>query len=753
VGKSVSRAASFVAMVFKKDKELNQMINIKLKLSKKVIISLIIVGCFTLAGTYLLLRTNQPTNDDYYFIGVAGTFEDKSTNQKNDMLQGLELAAARVNQSGGIDGKKIKLVVQNDKNDPSIAMKVASNFSQDKRILLVLGHYHSTPSLVGADIYQKNAIPVITASATYDPITHDNEWYFRTIPNNSYYAEFMGTYLGLNLRKWPVVIISGEDDFHQAITNVFKKTIQKYGINVIEQFYYNKGERDVSPQLIKISNTIKRINKKSIIFISASTQELIELVRLLKSSPKKYPFKIFGTDSAATSQFINGLSTFPREHNQPGFYSDGLVTISASIPGTGNHQSFQFYQEFYEAYHRVPSWAAASYYDTLMLSTQAIKRAEVTGITGIREKRRKIQNTLNEFYDHKHAFNGVTGQIYFNDNGDAKRPLIVAHYQDNLLIPEYVQYQRKFNQNLDKNAIDQSLNNDIFIIDNNLLNKKKLVFANIQILSIKPYKENNQIFSTVDFYLKFRFSGIFEDNNICFVNVKEPVSIGKPVMESKEKGVIQRLYRIKADFKHKFDDQSFPLDHHKISIRFHHKSMTADYLTYVPSLTLKDVSLLDGWTVASHHFSIRRVEDENIPKLKVIKDNLYYSQVNTDIILTKSMNGVRFIVPFFVIIILLYGVFFISIDRISTILYIVCTAIIINTYYYYKMISLVNHSYLIKAEMVCLLIYALSLLVFILNACVSMFHVKKQVYKERMIRNIGIIVFPVLIVIFLMIVF
>jgi len=723
-----------------------------MKLSKKLIISLIIAGCFILAGTYLLIETNQPTSDDYYFIGVAGTFEDQATNQKNDMLQGLELAAARVNQSGGIDGKMIQLVIQNDKKDPSIAMKVASNFSQDKRILMVLGHYHSTPSLVGADIYQKNAIPVITASATYDPITHDNEWYFRTIPNNSYYAEFMGTYLGLNLRQWPVVIISGEDDFHQAITHVFIKTIQKYGINVIDQFYYNEDDRDVSPQLIKISNMIKRINKKSIIFISASTKELIEVVRLLKSSPKKYPFKIFGTDSAATSQFINGLSTFPREQNKPGFYSDGIFSLSASIPGTGNHQSFQFYQEFYEAYHRVPSWVAASYYDTLMLSTQAIKRAEITNISGIREKRRRIRNTLNEFYDHKHAFNGVTGNIFFDDNGDAKRPLIPAYYQNNLLVPEYVQYQRKFDQNLDHKAIDQSLNNDIFVIDNTVLNKKKLVFSNIQILSIKPYKENNQLFSTVDFYLKFQFSEAFEDNNICFVNAKKPVFIGKPVMESKEKGVTQRLYRIKADFKHTLENQSFLRDHHEISIQFHHKSKTADYLTYVPSLTLKDVTLLEDWTIASHHFSIRRVENENIPKLKVIKDNLYYSEVNTGIILSKKMNGIRLIVPFFVIIILLYGVFFISIDRMSTILYTVCTAIIINTYYYYKIIPLINHSHLIKAEKVCLFIYALSILVFILNACVSMFHVKKQVHKERMIRNIGIIVFPVLIVIFLMIV-
>jgi branched-chain amino acid transport system substrate-binding protein len=725
--------------------------HLKMKFSKKVIISLVIIGCFILTGTYLYVgRNNATQNDDACYIGVAGTFDTQAKKHQNDMLQGLELAAARINQAGGIDGKTIKLVVQNDKNDPSVAMKVASNFSQDKRILLVLGHYYSTPSLVGADIYQKNAIPVITASATYDPVTHDNEWYFRTIPNNSYYAEFMGTYLGLNLNEWPVVIISGTDDFHQAITKVFVKTIQKYGINVIEQLYYNIGKKNVSPQLIKISNIVKRINKKSIIFISASTPEMVELIRLIKSSPQKYPFKIFGTDSAGTSQFINVLSSFSREKNTPGYYSDGLYTLTASIPGVGNYQTFQFYQDFYDTYKRFPSWTAASYYDTLMLCSQAIKRAEIADINGIREKRRNIRNALNEFYDHKHAFNGVTGNIYFDDKGDAKRPLILAHYQNNALVPEFVQYQRRFDQHLNLNAIDQSLKNDILVIENTLLNKKKLVFANIQILTVKPYRENNQMFSTIDFYLKFQFSGTFEDNNICFANAKNPVSMGKPVMESNEKGIFQRLYRIKADFKHNIDHHSFPFDYHKISIRFHHKRMTSDYLTYVPTLTLKDVSLFDGWTIASHFLSIHRVENENIPKLKVIKDNLYYSQVSTDIVLSKKMNAIRHIFPFIVIVILLYGVFFISTHRILAIIPIICTAIIINTYYYFKMIPFINHAFLFKAEILCFFMYALALLVFILTACISVFHVKKQVKKERIIRYSGMIIFPVLIVIFLL---
>ena len=224
-------------------------------------------------------------------------------------------------------------------------------------------------------------------------------------------------------------------------------------------------------------------------------------------------------------------------------------------------------------------------------------------------------------------------------------------------------------------------------------------------------------------------------------------------MESKEKGVIQKLYRIKADFKHKIDYQSYPFDHHEISIGFHHKSKTADYLTYVPSLTLKDMELFDGWTITSHFFSIHRVEDKNIPKIRVMKDNLYYSQVSTGIIISKKMSGIRYVIPFFVILILLYGAFFISIHRISTIMVIICTAIIMNTFYYYQMIPLINHAYLVAAEKVCVFIYFLSLLVFILNSCISIFHAKKQVQKERTIRYIGIVIFPVLIIIFLMIVF
>jgi ABC-type branched-subunit amino acid transport system substrate-binding protein len=725
----------------------------KIKLSKKILIPLIIIiGFIIIFCLYLIRLVDQSTPDNFYYVGIASTLENKAiSDDRNDMLQGIQLAANQVNQSGGINGKPIKLLIQNDKNDPSVAMKAASNFAKDQRILFVLGHYYSTPSLVGGDIYQKNAIPVITASATYDQITQDNEWYFRTIPNNSYYAEFIGTYMGLNAQKLPVVIITGKDDYHLEITQVFARTIHKYGIHPIEQFRFTKGRKDVSPQLIKISNTIKRLSKKCIIFISSETSEMVELVRLLKSSPRKYDYKIYATDSAATNEFARGISKFPREKDDPGYYSDNLVTLASAVPGTGNVKTFQFYKDFYESNLRMPSWVAAIYYDTFMLCMQAIQRAELNiEHSGIRKQRRQFRNALNEFYDHQHAFNGVTGNIFFDNNGDAKRPLIPAHYQDNTLIPEYVQYQRSHHQDLSAENIKQSLNNDIVVINQTVLNKKQVVFANIQILSVTPFQNKNQRIGTVDFYLKFRFSTDFDDHNIWFDNTQHPVALSTPVMEKIENGVIQRLYRVKANFYFQSNDPSFPVDQHVLPIRFHHNRITADYLTYVPSVEIKNIKLSGAWKMRSHQFSIDTVEDENIPKLTVIKENLYYTQVNTKLILSRQNHVILYVFPFLIMFLLLYAAYYVPVYKLSATIVMICATIIVNTLYYYKILSYIQFPVLIYAAYTCLFMYGLSILTLISGLSMSMCHVKNEKKMEKIVRYAGIIGYPIILGIFIL---
>lgn len=727
-----------------------KIINIKTKLSKKTLIILVLAALIFIASFLLMLPDNQSKGDNFYYIGVATTFNHNSSDGINDMIQGIRLATDRVNQSGGINGKQIRLIVQNDKNDSSLAMKIASDFSKDNRILLVLGHYYSIPSLVGGDIYQKNAVPVITASATYDEITKENEWYFRTVPNNSYYADFLGTYLGLNLKQWPIIIISDSNNYHQSITRVFTKTIQKYDLEIIKQLTFNTSRSDVSPQLIKITNTIKMLNQKSVIFISANRPELVELVRLLKSSPQKYQFKIIGTDTAATTGFISELSNFQREQNDPGYYSNDTLVIVPSIPGIGNNKSFEFYKNFNETYNRIPSWAAACYYDTFMLSCHAIENAEIENEHGIRSIRRKIRNALIGFYDNKHAFKGLTGNIFFDEKGDSNRTLILGHYKNRVLIPEYVQYQRKHDQNLDSKAIKKALDNEIVVVDNTVLNEKKVVYTNIQVLSVEKFELKTHMASTVDFYLRFRFLGEFDDHNIRFDNTESHVSLGNPILETKENGVTERLYRINANFKYRSYFQSFPFDKHELTIKFHHNRITNDKLTFAPSITVKDIQLFDGWKIHSQNFSIEQVEDETIPKLSVIKHNLYYDQVNASVTLSRELNGVvfRYIFPFLTMFLLLYGIYFIPIQRFSVIICIISAVIVLNTFHYYKMLSFIILPSIVNAEKACFFIYSLSLLLFFSSISISVCHVKKQIDKEKMLRYFGIIGYPVIVITF-----
>ena len=110
------------------------------------------------------------------------------------MVKGAQLYIDQVNQAGGINGKKIKLQIYDDRNDAQVAAKVAHEIV-DSDALAVIGHYSSSTSLVAGKIYQAYGIPAISGSATADDVTRWNNWYFRSTFVNSRQGLFIANYI------------------------------------------------------------------------------------------------------------------------------------------------------------------------------------------------------------------------------------------------------------------------------------------------------------------------------------------------------------------------------------------------------------------------------------------------------------------------------------------------------------------------------------------------------------------------------
>jgi len=85
-------------------------------------------------------------------VAVVGPMSGKDSEGGQAMLDGVKLYVAEINRLGGINGRKLKVLVYDDQNNVDIARKRAQEIARDSNALIVIGHYYSSISLEGGKI-------------------------------------------------------------------------------------------------------------------------------------------------------------------------------------------------------------------------------------------------------------------------------------------------------------------------------------------------------------------------------------------------------------------------------------------------------------------------------------------------------------------------------------------------------------------------------------------------------------------------
>jgi branched-chain amino acid transport system substrate-binding protein len=124
----------------------------------------------------LMLSFSAAVWADRYTLQLAfiGPLSGKDSDAGQAMLDGVNLCVAEINRRGGVDGRKVKVLVYDDQNNKDIARERAREIARDSNALVVIGHYYSSISLEGGKIYKQYGIPAVTASATAPEITEGN---------------------------------------------------------------------------------------------------------------------------------------------------------------------------------------------------------------------------------------------------------------------------------------------------------------------------------------------------------------------------------------------------------------------------------------------------------------------------------------------------------------------------------------------------------------------------------------------------
>lgn len=205
---------------------------------------LIMVGGLSFAGMVHAADTVK--------IGVSEPLTGAVAASGNYVVQGARIAEAELNARGGILGKKVELIVEDNKSNPKEAVATAEKLIGRDKVPVMMGAWSSTYTLAVMPKLMEYGVPMVVETSSSGKITTSgNPWIFRISPTSAMEAEATGKHIGkFNIKKADFLVVN--NDWGRGAAQEFSKMLKKQGIEVGVIETMDAKSQDLSAQLAKI---------------------------------------------------------------------------------------------------------------------------------------------------------------------------------------------------------------------------------------------------------------------------------------------------------------------------------------------------------------------------------------------------------------------------------------------------------------------------------------------------------------------
>lgn len=323
-------------------------------------------------------------------VGAAEALTGNASQYGTPIRKGFELALGEINGSGGINGQKIEIVIEDEQGKKEEAINVFKKLIFRDKVLMLFGPTLSNSAQASDPVAQSAGVVVFGTSNTADGITSIGNYVFR---NSVTEADILPVTLRAASQKTglkKVAALYGNDDiFTKSGYDNFKKALQALKIPVTTTETFAKGDVDFKPQLTKIK---------------ASSPDAIVLSALIAEGA---PIMVQARQLGIMLPFIggNGMNS-PRVFELAKDSSDNLWVgspWSIENPAVENKRFIAAYQKTYAA---LPDQFAAQAYDAMYIVGQALKKTKFTG--KLEADRKALRDVLPSV-----QWSGATGPFKF----------------------------------------------------------------------------------------------------------------------------------------------------------------------------------------------------------------------------------------------------------------------------------------------------------------------------------------------------
>src|SRR5215213_1080014 len=337
-------------------------------------------------------------------IGYFGDLTGPTFNFGQSAINGVLMAASEVNQVGGINGRQIDVVIEDDKGSTEGAARLTAKLIDKDKVIAIIAGGTSGNSRAAAPKAQSSHIPFISPSSTDPAVTQTGDYIFRACFVDSFQGEVMARFAANTLKAQKAAIIFDfNSPYGRGLTDYFELSFAKFGGRIVSKQSYTQGDSDFKGQLSWILAA-----EPDVIYIPGYYGDVAVIAKQARMIGLTQP--LLGGDG----------------WDAPELWQLGGDALNGSYIST--HYSVDdpspAIQAFVETYKRrygnlLPDAHAALAYDAARILFDAMSRGGVTDNARLRDALAQTKN-----------FPGVTGIINIDANRNAVKPAVVLKLLD-----------------------------------------------------------------------------------------------------------------------------------------------------------------------------------------------------------------------------------------------------------------------------------------------------------------------------------
>ena len=337
-------------------------------------------------------------------IGYFGDLSGPTFNFGQSGINGVLMAAYHINQAGGINGRRIDVVIEDDKGSPEEAARLAAKMIDQDKVVAIIGGGTSGNSRAAAPRAQSSHVPMMSPSSTDPAVTQVGDYIFRACFVDEFQGEVMASFAfnSLKARK-AAILFDFNSPYGRGLTNFFQASFKRLGGQIVNEQSYVQGDVEFKGQLSSI-----KASEPDVIYIPGYYGDVTLIAKQARQLGLTQP--LLGGDGWDAPELwpLGGDAL-------NGSYISTHYSVDDPSPAIRS-----FVDEYMQRYGNLaPDAHAALAYDGARMLFDAIARAGTT-------EGSKVRDALAQTKD----FNGVTGTITIDAQRNAVKPAVVLKLMD-----------------------------------------------------------------------------------------------------------------------------------------------------------------------------------------------------------------------------------------------------------------------------------------------------------------------------------